>query len=76
MKRQEPFIIRVTLEEGDPRICDYCSAYLVNEEGVVEQDCHLTDHGLMCSHCIGEIEPISIHAKGESTKNAFWYKGY
>lgn len=46
---KEPFVIRVTLEDGDPRICDYCSAYLVNEEGIAEEECHSTDFGLMCN---------------------------
>ena len=76
MKREEPFIIRVTLEESDPRICDYCSAYLVNEEGIAEKECHSTDYGLICNHCLGEIEPLSSHAVGENVKKTFWYKGF
>jgi len=30
----KPWIIRVELQEGDPRVCDYCDKYLVDEEGI------------------------------------------
>lgn len=34
MKKDEPFIIYVTLNDGDPRVCDYCNKLLVDENGV------------------------------------------
>ena len=69
------FIIRVGLDHGDPRVCDYCNTDLVDGEANVVKDCHSTDYGLMCSGCLGSVKPISSHKEGESVVNEDWYKG-
>lgn len=71
-----PFIITVTLQDGDPRVCDYCNKLLVNEDGITEEECFSTDYGLMCKDCLGSIEPLSSHKQGEFVKNESWYKGF
>lgn len=71
----DEFIIFVRLQEGDPRVCDYCNKLLVNEEGVTIEKCHSTDYGLMCKSCIGTIEPITSHEAGVNVKQENWYKG-
>jgi hypothetical protein len=69
------FIIRVELDPGDPRVCDYCNRLLVDEDAKVVEDCHSTDWGLMCSKCLGSIEPISSHKQGEIVSGESWYTG-
>ena len=69
------FIIKVELNPGDPRVCDYCNTDLVDNEAVVVKDCHSTDYGLMCSSCIGTIEPIKSYREGDDVSNEAWYKG-
>ena len=69
------FIIKIGLNPGDPRVCDYCNADLVDGEGVVIKDCHSTEYGLMCSRCRGSIKPLSSHKEGENVSNVAWYKG-
>jgi hypothetical protein len=68
-----PFVIRVTLREGDPRVCDYCNKFLVDEEGIAVEDCFSTDYGLMCRKCLGRIKPLSSHKQGECVKEEPWY---
>ena len=46
------FIIRVDLDQDDPRVCDYCNKLLVNNEATVVDECHSTEYGLMCSKCL------------------------
>ena len=69
------FIIKVGLNPGDPRVCDYCNTDLVDGEGKVIKECHSTEYGLMCTSCKGTIKPISSHKEGESVLNVAWYKG-
>ncbi|MBD3320421.1 MAG: hypothetical protein GF350_04915 [Chitinivibrionales bacterium] len=69
------FIVRVTLQPGDPRVCDYCNKLLVDEEGFTVEECFSTDHGLVCRRCLGGMVPFSSHQKGEDVKETFWYKG-
>jgi len=69
-------IIYVRLEDGDPRVCDYCNKLLVNEEGVTVEECHTTDYGLMCKSCLGSIEPISSYVADVNVKKEDWYKGF
>jgi hypothetical protein len=68
-----PFIIKVTLQEGDPRVCDYCNKFLVDEEGVAVEDCFSTEYGLMCKKCLGTIKPLSSHRQGDNVKAEPWY---
>ena len=75
MEREDVFIIRVKLNDGDPRVCDYCNKFLVNEEGIAEEKCFSTEYGLMCRECLGSIEPITYYDQGENVKNESWYKG-
>ena len=70
------FIIHVRLEDGDPRVCDYCNKLLVDEEGIAVEQCHSTDYGLMCKGCLGDIEPISSYEAGVNVKRESWYKGF
>jgi len=74
-KVESDFIIRVGLNPGDPRVCDYCNADLVDGEGKVIKECYSTEYGLMCGKCRGSIEPISSHKEGENVSNVAWYKG-
>lgn len=76
MKVKDHFIIFVPLQDGDPRVCDYCNKLLVNEEGVAVEECFSTDYGLVCENCLGTIKPISSHGNGEYVKNEPWYKGF
>lgn len=76
MANNEPFIIHVRLEDGDPRVCDYCDRLLVDEEGIAVEDCFSTDYGLMCRKCLGRIKPISSHRQGDNVKTESWYKGF
>lgn len=69
------WVIEVKLEEGSPRVCDYCNSLLVNEEGVVEEDCFSTESGLVCKDCRGAIPPLSAHKTGENVKHFPWYIG-
>ncbi len=75
MEDEKPFVIHVRLEEGDPRVCDYCNDLLVDEEGVAVEDCFSTDYGLMCRRCLGSIEALSAHKQGENVRHASWYRG-
>ncbi|MFH1287989.1 MAG: hypothetical protein ABII25_04755 [bacterium] len=74
MAKDNVFIIRVKLEDGDPRVCDYCNKFLVNEEGIAEEKCFSTEYGLMCKECIGTIEPITSHIQGEDVRKESWYR--
>jgi hypothetical protein len=69
------FIIRVELDPGEPRVCDYCNKILVDEDAACVEDCYSTDYGLMCSKCLGTIDPISSHKKGDIVSEERWYKG-
>ena len=69
------FVIRVELQDGDPRVCDYCNVPLVDEEGIAVEDCFSTEYGLMCAGCLGGIKPLTSHRKGDFVKNESWYKG-
>jgi len=71
----DTFIIRVKLADGDPRVCDYCNEFLVDEEGVAAADCFSTEYGLMCKNCLGTIPPLTTHKQGDFVKNEPWYKG-
>lgn len=72
----KPWVIKVTLQEGDPRVCDYCNKFLINEEGIAVEDCFSTEYSLMCRKCLGRIKPISLHRQGDNVKNESWYKGF
>jgi len=75
VKKMEPdFIIKVGLNPGDQRVCDYCNTDLVDGEATVTKECHSTEYGLMCSKCLGSIKPISSHKEGENVANETWYK--
>jgi hypothetical protein len=76
MADEKPFVIHVRLQDGDPRVCDYCNRLLVDEEGIAVEDCHSTDYGLMCNRCLGGIKPFSSHKQGDFVKNESWYKGF
>jgi hypothetical protein len=67
------FVIRVELAPGDPRVCDYCNKFLVDDKALTVSECHTTDYGLMCSHCIGSIKPIKSYTKGEDVSKEIWY---
>jgi len=69
-------IIYVSLDDGDPRVCDYCNKLLVDEEGVTVEECHSTDYGLMCKSCLGSIEPMRSYVAGVNVKQENWYKGF
>jgi len=69
------WIVRVELQDGDPRVCDYCNKLLVDEEGVTAEECHTTDYGLMCKSCLGSIEPIHSYVAGVNVKQENWYSG-
>ena len=73
--QDEPFIIHVRLQDGDPRVCDYCNKLLVDEEGITIEECHSTEYGLMCRGCLGSIKPISSHKTEVNVKQERWYKG-
>lgn len=66
-------VIRIVPKEGSPRICDYCSVMLVDKEAFVLDDCFLTEYGLMCRVCLGDIRPIKSYHQGESVLNESWY---
>jgi hypothetical protein len=69
------WIVHVRLEDGDPRVCDYCNKLLVDEAGITAEDCFSTDYGLMCTGCLGDIEPIRSYVAGVNVKKEDWYKG-
>jgi len=69
------FEIHVRLGDGEPRVCDYCNKFLVNEEGVAVEECFSTEYGLMCSECLGSIRLLTSHHVGEYVKEESWYKG-
>ena len=69
------FIIRVELDPGDPRVCDYCNRLLVDEDARCVEDCHSTEYGLVCNRCLGSIESISSHKQGDMVAEERWYKG-
>jgi len=74
--QDDEFIIVVRLQDGDPRVCDYCNRLLVDEDGVTVEECHTTDYGLMCKSCLGTIEPISSYEERVNVKRESWYKGF
>jgi len=76
MADERPFVIHVRLQDGDPRVCDYCNDLLVGEDGLAVEDCFSTDYGLMCKECLGSIEPLTTHKQGEDVRNESWYKGF
>lgn len=67
------WVIEVKLEEGSPRVCDYCNNLLVNEDGVVEETCFSTEYGLVCKDCRGDIPPLLAHKIGINVKHFPWY---
>ena len=69
----DPIIIRLGKE--DPRVCDYCNTTLVAPGGTVVKESFLTDYGLMCSNCIGEIGAICVYSPGEDVSDRQWYRG-
>ena len=69
------FIIRVELDPGEPRVCDYCNRMLVDEDARCVEECYSTDYGLMCPKCLGTIDTISTHKKGDIVSEERWYKG-
>lgn len=73
--QDDEFIIFVRLQDGDPRVCDYCNRLLVDEDSVTVEECHSTDYGLMCKGCLGTIRPISSYEAGVNVKQEGWYKG-
>ena len=76
MNRDDAFVIHVQLQPGDPRVCDYCNKFLVDEEGIAVEECFSTDYGLMCKGCLGNIKPLTSHKQGEDVKNERWYRGF
>ena len=66
-------IVRLVPQEGTPRACDFCSEILVDEDARLLCDCYLTDYGLMCKRCLGDIKPIKTYHQGESVLNETWY---
>jgi len=69
------YVIKVKLEPGDIRVCDYCNKILVDGEAEVVKECHSTEYGLMCNNCLGSIQPITSHKAGECVKEERWYRG-
>ncbi len=67
-------VIEVKLSEGDPRVCDYCNDVLVDEKGITVQKARLTDYGLMCGKCIGNIKPLATYSEGQSVFYESWYQ--
>jgi hypothetical protein len=67
-------VIEVKVPEGMPRVCDYCNAVLIDEKGIALQKAHLTDYGLMCQKCIGDIKPITTYLEGQSVYYERWYQ--
>ncbi len=59
-----------------PRVCDYCNTTLVAPGGIVVEPAFLTDYGLMCCVCLGEIPAIECYKPGEDVSSTGWYKGY
>jgi len=76
MAEEKPFVIHVRLQDGDPRVCDYCNTLLVDEKGIAVEDCFSTGYGLMCRKCLGSIKPLSSHKQGNDVRNESWYKGF
>jgi len=73
--RDYDFIIHVRLDDGDPRVCDYCNKLLVGEDGLTVASCHSTDHGLVCDKCLAGMTPFSSYGAGVYVKEESWYKG-
>ncbi|MCP4649624.1 MAG: hypothetical protein GY853_06035 [PVC group bacterium] len=76
MQNDNQFIIFVRLDDGEPRVCDYCNTLLVNEKGVTAEECFSTDYGLMCLSCLGGIRPLLSYQRGHNVKNESWYQGF
>ena len=75
VKKMEPdFIIKVGLNPGDPRVCDYCNTDLVDGKATVVKDCHSTEYGLMCSGCLSSIKPLRSYEEADNVANEAWYK--
>ena len=75
-------VIMVTLDETDPRVCDYCNELLVSYDEdeqsptfhklVAVKRCHSTDYGLMCDECKGkEIEAFRTWEAGQTYDNPY-----
>ncbi len=67
-------VIQIKVPEGVSRVCDYCNTILIDGKGGVTKKAHLTDYGLMCDECLGEIKPITTYSKGENVSNEYWYQ--
>jgi len=67
-------VIEMKIGEGEPRVCDYCNAVLIDEQGIAVRMAYLTDFGLMCGDCIGTIESRRSYSEGKSVLNEYWYQ--
>jgi hypothetical protein len=67
-------IVKMKTGTVEPRGCDSCGATLVDEKGMVIQTSYLTDYGLVCADCIGNIRCI-VYPEGKNVSYEYWYKG-
>ena len=67
------FIIKLVVPKGEPRVCDYCNCFLVDENAYVVDECFTTDYGLMCNRCIGRIRSLKGYMKGDNVYYEGWY---
>jgi hypothetical protein len=67
-------VIEVRTNEGESRVCDYCNTMLIDENGTAIRTAYLTDFGLICGDCIGDVEAQAIYPEGESVLDEDWYQ--
>lgn len=69
----KPFVIKLVVPKGEPRVCDWCNSFLIDENAYVVDRCFTTDYGLMCGRCIGDCLPVKEYKKGDNVYYESWY---
>lgn len=69
-------VITVESNKESIGVCDYCNTRVFGPGGRIEQQCFLTDHGMMCRKCydISPIGAIEIYEKGDELSSRWWYR--
>ncbi len=66
--------IEVNVREGEVRVCNYCNTVLIDTQGGAIKTAYLTDFGLICGDCIGDVESLNIYPEGKNVIDEDWYQ--
>lgn len=63
-------------EELIPRLCDYCGRILISPDGIIRGETYLTEHEILCQHCIGVPAAICVYTPGNDVSDQPWWTGF